>query len=463
MTDEFLLPPELRLTYPNGIDHLRIADHLAITLGQKAIPVGQLRVRHLGGEVASEFRHSASWLTNGKFFPVSPELRKASSGQWRRRPEAEGRNFFAALSDTQPTGFALSVIQRAQACGLLDAFRPHGDDPSCMDTLCAVPDICRLGALRIHPLGESVSDVGVGMRRLPVYTDLVRLSRAVAAFERKEENLSQLLQLLFSATALGGSRPKCTWIQKDGQLAVARFPSIHDPCDINRAEVLTARLARAAGINVVDVKLAHPVFDPFALSLRFDRGPDGGRQPFLSARSLLLAEDDDAIEHFELLEAMRVCCKDFEADAQQLWSRLLFGLLIGHQGFNLHKIGFLYAGKGQWRLAPAYGLRPAGLRSETTQAGELACRTPSITLDALMEGSEAFAVSRSAAEERLSQQLSVIRDWKKLATEFSINMNDKEMQVLEKRSRIVRIHLDDLENSPRGIYPMLESAFGEGN
>lgn len=432
MTPEFVLPPELRLTYPNGIDHLRIADHLAITLGQKAIPVGQLRVRHLGGEVASEFRHSASWLTNGKFFPVSPELRKASLGQWRRRPEAEGRNFFAALSDTQPTGFALSVIQRAQERGLLDAFRQHGDGPSYTAILCAVPDICRLGALRIHPLGESVSDVGVGMRRLPVCTDLVGLSRAVAAFERQEESLGQLLQLLFSATALGGSRPKCTWIQKDGQLAVARFPSMHDPCDINRAEVLTARLARAAGIDVVDVKLAHPVCDPFALSLRFDRGPDGGRQPFLSARSLLLVEDEDVVDHLDLLNAMRVCCKDFEADAQQLWSRLLFGLLIGHRGLDLQKIGFLYAGKGQWRLTPAHGLRPAGLRSDKTLIGKPPCGTPSITLGALMEGSEAFTVSRSAAEERLSQQLSVIRDWKKLATEFSINMSAKDAEAFER-------------------------------
>lgn len=430
MTPEFVLPPELRLTYPNGIDHLRIADHFVVTLGQKAIPVGQLRVRHLRGEVASEFRHSASWLTNGKFFPVSTELRKASSGHWRRRPEAAGRNFFAALSDTQPTGFALAVIQRAQERGLLDAFRPHGDGPICTDALCAVPDICRLGALRIHPLGESVSDVGVGMRRLPVSTDLVGLSTAVAAFERREESLRQLLQLLFSATALGGSRPKCTWIQKDGQLAVARFPSIHDPCDINRAEVLTARLAKAAGIDVVDVKLAHPVSDPFALSPRFDRGPDGGRKPFLSARSLVLAEDEDAIDQFELLEAMRACCKNFEADAQQLWSRLLFGLLIGHRGLDLQKIGFLYAGKGQWRLAPANGLRPAGLRSDKTLIGKPPRGTPSITLDALMEGSEAFAVNRLAAETCWSQQHSVVARWKKLAAEFSINMSPRDMDTL---------------------------------
>ncbi len=71
MTSTFVLPPELQLAYPNGIDHLRLADHLAVTLGQKAIPVGQLRVHHLGGEVASEFRHDPSWLKSGRFFPIA--------------------------------------------------------------------------------------------------------------------------------------------------------------------------------------------------------------------------------------------------------------------------------------------------------------------------------------------------------------------------------------------------------
>lgn len=281
--------------------------------------------------------------------------------------------------------------------------------------------------MRLHPIGESVTDTEAGKRRLPVYTDLVGLSRAVAAFESREESLGQLLQLLFSATALGGSRPKCTWMQQDGQLAVARFPSIHDPMDLNRAEVLTARLAKAVGIDVVDVRLAHPVFDPFALSPRFDRGPGGGRKLFLSARSLLLAEEGDAVDHFDLLNAMRACCKDFASDAQQLWDRLLFGLLIGHKSLDLRKIGFLYVGHGQWRLAPAHGLRPALSASVPSPAEQLVCQKQSITLDALLETSDAFEVSGAIAQSRLNHQREVIAGWKKLATEFSISMSGRDM------------------------------------
>lgn len=39
------------------------------------------------------------------------------------------------------------------------------------------------------------------MHRLTVSADLVRLCGAVAAFDRIELNVSQLLQILFSATA----------------------------------------------------------------------------------------------------------------------------------------------------------------------------------------------------------------------------------------------------------------------
>lgn len=221
-----------------------------------------------------------------------------------------------------------------------------------------------------------------------------------------------------------------------GQLAVARFPSIRDQTDLNRVEVLKARLAKAVGIDVVDVRLAHPVFDPYALSLRFDRGPGGGRKLFLSARSLLLAEEDDAVDYFDLLNAMRVCCKDFSADAQQLWSRLLFGVLMGHKSLDLRKIRYFYAGNVQWRLARAHGLRLAFFESGPSPAAQLACQKQILTPDAMLATSDAFEVTSSIAQARLSQQLEVIAGRRRLAAEFSVNMHAQYMEISEKRSRI---------------------------
>lgn len=151
----------------------------------------------------------------------------------------------------------------------------------------------------------------------------------------------------------------------------------------------------------------------------------------MPARSLLLAEEGDAVDHFDLLNAMRLCCKDFAADAQQLWSRLLFGLLIGHKSLDLRKIGFLYVGNGQWRLAPAHGLRPALSASGPAPAGQFECPKQSITLEALLKSSDAFAVTGPTAQVSSSKQLEVIAGWKRLAAEFSVRMSARDMDVFD--------------------------------
>lgn len=425
------LPSEVQLFLPQGIYGPRVADRVAVTLGGKALPVGELRLYASGEEALSEFRYDAPWLKHSRFFPVSPELRETRSSQWRRPPRTGGRNVFAALADTEPTGFALSVIQRARERGLLDAFRRPGTERGAMDGLCTVLDTCRLGALRVHPSKELSTDTAAEKRLLPRRSDLDGIGAAVAAFERGQEDLRQLLLLLYCATALGGSRPKCSWIQEDGQLAIAKFPSVVDAFPVNRAEVLAMHLAKAVGIEVVDVKLMHSINAPILLAPRFDRPSSGGRSPFLSARSLLLAENSDAVDHFDLLDAMRIHCKDFAADARQLWRRLVLRLLINDAGANLSKIGFLYAGNGRWCLAPAHGLRPCFFpsTSQSKNRGEKEDRRAD--LETLVEASRAFGIEPSLALDFLRHQLKVIKGWKNLASQFEVSMSAEEIEMVE--------------------------------
>lgn len=384
-----------------------------------------------GDDTFSEFSYRAAWLKHRSFFPVSPELRGTRSGQWRKPPRTGDRNIFAALADTEPSGFALSVIQRAGERGLLDAFRQPGADPGPSDLLCTVLDTCRLGALRVHPSGAPSTDAEAEKLLLPRRSDLEAIGVAVAAFERGQEDLRQLLSLLYCATALGGFRPKCTYIQDDGQLGVAKFPSVFDASSVNRVEVLTMHLAKAAGIKVVDVSLMHPVSTPFVVAPRFDRSPNGERKALLSARSLLLAEDDDLVDHFDLLDAMRIHCKDFKADAGQLWRRLVFCLLVDDAGTTLRKIGFLYAGTSRWSLAPAHGLRSCicpSVLQPSQQESHWAHRAP---LEALMKGSKAFEIKPSDALVYLRHQVEVLGGWKKLASQFAVHMSTRDIEMTE--------------------------------
>ena len=79
---------------------------------------------------------------------------------------------------------------------------------------------------------------------------------------------------------------------------------------------------------------------------RFDRTAGGGRKHHISAATLLQAGPGENITYLDLLSAMHGACDDFATDAQQLWRRLVFYLLVTHVDEGLHKVGFLYVGIG---------------------------------------------------------------------------------------------------------------------
>lgn len=416
---------KIQALLPSGPYGPRTGDRFAVTLGSCAQPVGELRLHLWGDQTCSEFRYDDRWLKHRRFFALSPELRPTRSGQLRRAPRTGGQALFSALADAAPSGFARSVLRRAQARGLLEVFGRARGDRMDWHTLGTVLDTCSLGALRIRPKGEAPTDAAAEQKLLPRRCDLGAIAAAIAAFERGEEDLRQLLLLLYCATALGGSRPKCSWIQENGELAVAKFPSMHDHPAVNRVEVLAMRLAHAAGIVVVPVQLQHPVHEPFVLAARFDRKAEGGRRPFLSARSLMLAEDEDTLDTTELLSAMRTHCKDFATDAQQLWRRWMFGHLINAAGDRLRKTGFLYAGQGRWSLAPAHGLRPGLNAPKGEPFGDHVA-----AFEHLVENCRAFEITPADARAYLRQQLDAIAGWKKQAAQFSISLCTQDMEML---------------------------------
>lgn len=403
---------------------------LDITLGNAEMPVGVLRHFKDGPTECSEFAIDRRWLNSKRHFTLSPDLRRTTLGQWRRAPGGRGSPVFAALADTQPDGFASSILEQVLHDPIIQSHQMAGHDSSDLLSLCAVHDHCRFGALRIRPRhpGWTSSENPID---LPTHVDLAPMLEAIAAFERGHADQRQLKLLLSSATALGGSRPKICFLQEDQTLAVARFPSVFDEYPVTRAEVLGSMLAKAAGIHVAEVKLKQPVHLPVAIVQRFDRGEEGGRLAYLSARSLLLAEEGEEVSCMDLLNGMRTCCKDFNADARQLWRRLMFKLLINNVDARLHKIGFLYSGRDRWQLAPAINLTPSVKPrppSTTPRITELGLRCDVNTLLGL---SAAFGLSHAKALGVLSNLVDVIGRWRTVASQFAVSMKPAEMDGLE--------------------------------
>ena len=407
---------------------------LDITMGKSEQPLGVLHHVKDGPTECSQFRFDRRWLGRELLFSPAPDLRCHPHGQWRTRPQSQGSPFFAALADTQPDGFAQAILERALGEATLTTHPLAGLESRALVSLCAVHDLCRLGALRIRPRNRTLTVSG---RRfdLPFTADLDTMAGATAAFERGEADERQSRLLLSSATALGGSRPKVCFVQDaqkqdGGTLAVARLPSVADRFPVARAEMLLGQLAREAGIRVVDMALKNLCSATVLVTQRLDRDADGGRKPYLSARSLLLAEEGEEPDWLDLLAVMRTCSKVFGADARQLWLRMLFMRLI-NAPVSLRKIGFLYSAPGRWRLAPATALRP-GMEPDhqpvISGAPGLGLRWD---VDHLLRHSAAFEIPRDEARTLLQRMVEVISRWKVAAVQYPVRMTTTDLASLE--------------------------------
>lgn len=397
-----------------------------ISLGQSGTPVGSLRYFRDGDIECSSFTFDHQWLINPRVPGLSPDLRPHAQSQWRKTPASIGSPFFAALADTVPDGFAQSVLKRS-----FENHQQPGGESNALEQLCAVHDHCRLGALRVRP--RSPEDAWGGQPiELPTYVDLDAMQEAVLAFELDKADSHQRQLLAHSATALGGWLPKVSFLMEGGMLGVAKFARATDSYPVVQAEMLATQLAKAAGIRVVDVQLKRIRHGPALVIERFDREANGRRKPYLCARSLLLAAQGEDVSCHELLSRMKDCCAHFAQDARQIWSRALFKRLMGNADARLHRIGFLYAGRGRWQLAPATGLRPGGTLQPPSTAAHVRELGPDSTVTSLLGLAPAFGLRETEALDALDSIVKAMGQWPKVASQFAVGMTKDQIALMDK-------------------------------
>jgi serine/threonine-protein kinase HipA len=196
-----------------------------------------------------------------------------------------------------------------------------------------------------------------GVKRIPPLVDLPKLLAAAEKF-MDEEDTNEDLRLLFApGSSLGGARPKASVREKDGTLAIAKFPRQDDEFNTVLWEGVALALAHKAGIPVPEARVEIIAEKPVLLLRRFDRGGER-RIPFLSAMSMLGARDNEAHTYLEIVDALRQHGAAAKADMEALWRRVVFSVLISNTDDHLRNHGFLYAGPDGWRLSPAYDLNP---------------------------------------------------------------------------------------------------------
>ena len=345
-----------------------------------------------------------------------------------RQHPSQGNETFGLFADASPDRWGRQLmrrrLEREQRAGLISkAVRLHESD-----YLLGVHDTFRVGALRFR-----LNDVGSFLDNrhgvaAPPFVQLRELEAASLALERDVDNTAAagddwLRMLIAPGGSLGGARPKASVVDLSGHLWIAKFPSVRDEHDVGAWEMVVHTLARSCGLRVPE-SMVRRFANPHHTFLvkRFDRTTEGRRLHFASAMTLCGHKDgDDASTGVSYLEIARVLIDHgvhTDADLRELWSRIVFNVLVSNTDDHLRNHGFiLVLGKG-WRLSEAYDMNPVpeshGLKLNISEADN------ALSLDLVRSVAPYFRVDAKAEQEIIERSRGVVKQWPKIAARLGI-------------------------------------------
>lgn len=398
--------------------------------------LGLLHTRLSAGREIFEFEFDATALAHPSLVKcqLDPRLGHFTGPQYP--PQGNAR--FAVFADASPDRWGRLLMQRrldrAKRAGLVASSARLYES----DYLLGVHDQYRVGALRFRrdDAGAFLDDQD-GLAA-PPFVQLRALEQASAGIERDENNDAAegsdwLRMLIAPGGSLGGARPKASVLHPDGSLWIAKFPSERDTRDgfnIGAWEMVVHALARECGIRVPDAEARrfsneHHTF----LVKRFDRTAAGRRLHFASAMTLTDHQDgDDAGSGASYLEIARVLINQgaqTNLDLRELWTRIVFNLLVSNTDDHLRNHGFLLdPGKG-WRLSDAYDMNPVpdshGLKLNISEADN------AMDLDLVRSVAPLFRLPAKDADEIIAHCQNVVASyWSLLADAHHISAREKE-------------------------------------
>jgi serine/threonine-protein kinase HipA len=314
--------------------------------------VGRLWARLRKDRENATFEYDRSWLAHAERFSLEPAL-KLGPGPFHTPSD---KPLFGAIGDSAPDRWGRVLMRRAERRRAERA----GQAPRTVheiDFLLLVDDEARQGALRFAEKEGGPFLADQRSTKIPPLIELPRLLSAAEHVVDDADSEEDLRLLLAPGSSLGGARPKASVRDRDGNLAIAKFPNKGDEVNTVLWEAVALTLARKAGIAVPEWRLESVAGKPVLLLRRFDR-EGGARVPFLSAMSMLDARDNEARSYLEFVDVLRQHGAAPKQDMHILWRRIVFSILISNTDDHLRNHGFLWAGPAGWRLSPAYDLNP---------------------------------------------------------------------------------------------------------
>ncbi|MCE5319300.1 MAG: type II toxin-antitoxin system HipA family toxin [Parachlamydia sp.] len=406
---------------------------IKVHIGEAKQPVGTLFFNASGNRESCGFEYTSEWIESRDSFTIEPGLPRVHGRAFRSK-KAEASVFYGAIADSEPDGWARQVILRDYGKHRKEAMDRGGTNTyaplTSIDCLLAVDDYSRVGALRYQDEnGLFQRAAGKGKRSAPPLIELDSLLRASAAVETDSETAADLEYLRGRGTSLGGLRPKCTIVDQDGSLSIGKFPSVHDTYSVTKGEVLALHIAKAAGINAAQSRIAESDGISVALIKRFDR-MQGDRIPYISAATLLGIEDSHSIHTYtEIIDALKRYSADYQADAEELWRRIALTILISNVDDHMRNHGFLHVEKDLWRLSPAFDINPFPEKHRVLKTWISEGTGDAASIKLLMEVAPYFGIDFKRARALLDSVESAVSRWRQIGKK--IGMTPTELNAFE--------------------------------
>lgn len=221
--------------------------------------------------------------------------------------------------------------------------------------------LLRAGKDRIGALDVTSEPTGYIVMQPDLQTSVGDLLNAAQIVEAGKPLPESLGNALLHGSSVGGSRPK-SLLNDEKHKWIAKFSSTTDYYPVVRSEYAAMWLAGQCGIEVPATELLNELGKDVLLVRRFDRKRINGqwhRHFFISALTALQLHETEATlaSYPELASFIRRSGKHYPADAQQLYKRMVFNILIGNTDDHARNHAFLWNGY-HYTLTPAYDICP---------------------------------------------------------------------------------------------------------
>jgi len=364
------------------------------------------------------FNYGRSYLARADAIPIYlPEL-PLRPGAIAPTPPLEIAN---CLRDAAPDAWGRRVIIN-RLTGLQGA-------PADQVDLDELTFLLQSGSDRVGALDFQASPTDYIARETTTAT-LAELHESASLVERGMTLTPQLAEALQHGTAIGGARPKAL-IDDSNKKYVAKFASSNDTFNVVKGEYIAMRLAALAGINVAPVKLTTALDKDVLLVNRFDRikQEDGwARRSMVSALTLFGLHEMMAAHasYQDLTETIRARFTDPKATLRELFSRMVFNILVGNTDDHARNHAAFWDGE-HLSLTPAYDICPQSrVGREASQAMFIHNRERSSRLAACLTAAPHFLIADDAAIEIIKAQVNCIRqNWNNVCEEASLSTTDQ--------------------------------------